>query len=565
MTDELQKRTGFPSIDKPWLKYYSESAKNASLPEGSLYDVLIANSKDYGEHDALQYFDTFVTYNQLIENINRTASAFVSKGVKKGDVVTICSVMTPEIIYIFYALNKIGAISDIIDPRIDSDSLVQMMSRSESRILFCLDIFYASLTSQLKGTDIEDVILISPSDSLKTVKKFLYRMSNRSKDNKLIKAESWAEFFNRNNQSISFEINHDSQSGALITHTSGTMGFPKSVLLFNTNMNAVAAQYVNAMPHEDGQRYMQIIPPFVAFGICFAIHLPLSMRMRVTVMPQFDDTKFSYYLKKYKPNHFTCTPQNWEPLLRKDEKIDLSHLLTPSVGGDYINPELESRINDYLKKNNCPSILLKGYGMTEVASSACTTNGINNELGSVGYPLVHMTISIFEPGTDKELKYNEEGEICFSGPNVMSGYYKDKEGTSKVLIKHSDGNIWMHSGDIGYMTNDGFVYVIDRLKRMIHLSNGTDILPSKVEHVIQEDSRIKQCAAVPKMTEDGNTVLRLCVVLKNNSAMNSDEIMTICQSKLQADVVPSIIEIMDHLPLTPVGKIDYHSLEEQAA
>lgn len=264
-------------------------------------------------------------------------------------------------------------------------------------------------------------------------------------------------------------------------------------------------------------------------------------------------------VKKYRPNHFTCTPSNLEYLSNDQRKIDLSMLLVPSVGGDYISCKTEEKINAYLRNNGAKHNIVKGYGMTEVSSSACTTKEGFNKQGSVGFPLVKMTISVFEPGTEHELKYNEEGEICFSGPNVMLGYYNNDEATQSTIRRHSDGRMWVHSGDIGYMDNDGFLYVIDRMKRAIKLSNGIMLLPSKIERCILELEQVSSCAVIGHMY--GQT-LRPRAYVTVCDDITEEKIMLHCDREIEENIMPGDIIFIDKLPLTPVGKIDYMQLEK---
>lgn len=229
------------------------------------------------------------------------------------------------------------------------------------------------------------------------------------------------------------------------------------------------------------------------------------------------------------------------------------------MGGDYISWKTEEKINSYLKKHGVKYDLVKGYGMTEVSSSACTTKNGYNKPGSVGFPLAKMIISIFQPETERELKYNEEGEICFTGPNVMIGYYNNVEATNTTIRKHCDGKKWVHSGDIGYMDKNGFLYVIDRMKRIIHLSNGVMLLPSKIERCILELNQVSSCAVIGHMY---GKELKARAYVTSKDEINEKEIMSYCRKNLANNILPQDIVFIDKLPLTPVGKIDYIKLEK---
>ena len=554
--------TGYPSIDKPWLKYFSKEAITQDFIECNIYEQIYINNKNKLSEFAINYFGRKITYSELFQNILKTEKAFYSIGVKKEDIVTITTVTTPELIYCFYALSKIGAIANIIDPRCHEDDFIEQIKETKSKVLVCIDVFNSKAINIAKKTDVDSIISISPADSLGGIKKFIYKITN-NKNNLGIKIINWNSFIRKGKESQVQDNVVTSDMVALITHTSGTTGKAKGVMLTHKNINAVAFQYKLGLKHGRQQKYLAIIPPFIAFGICVAIHLPLSLGMICIPIPEFKVDKFYNYLKKYQPNHFTCTPANLEFLIKETRPIDLSFLCVPSVGGDYISEKLEMKINSFLSKHGCHVELIKGYGMTEVSSSACTTMEGYNKPESVGFPLIKMTISIFDPGTDKELKYGTQGEICFTGPNVMKGYYNNQIETEKIIKLHSDGQYWIHSGDIGYMDEEGFVYVIDRIKRIINLSNGIKLFPSKIERVIMRLAQVSSCAVIKHIIKENMITAQAFVVVKD--AITEEKILRYCEENLPHEILPDRIKIIDQLPLTAVGKVDYSFLEEKYA
>lgn len=552
----LDTQTGYPSIDKPWLKYFDAQAIKSELPKGNIYSVLYDSNRDNLSDIAIEYFNVKITYKDLFESIGRVETAFIDNGVRAGDIVTLSMVTTPELIYCLYALAKIGAIANLIDPRLSKEELVRVVSETETRVIVCVDVATEHISKSLLEQGIK-IISVSPGESLAGILGLVFRVSNRiAIPNEVIVWKSFIE------KSDSMRINQVAQLGdspMLMTHTSGTTGVPKGVVLSHNNINAVAIQYKYGIEHSRQQRYMAIIPPFIAFGVCVAIHLPLCLGMVCIPIPKFSAKEFYSYLKKYKPNHFTCTPSNLDYLSNDKRKIDLSNLIVPSVGGDYISWKTEEKINKYLREHGTKYDLVKGYGMTEVSSSACTTKNGYNKPGSVGFPLVKMTISIFEPGTDRELKYGEEGEICFVGPNVMLGYYKNEKATDALIRMHSDGKKWVHSGDIGYMDSDGFLYVLDRMKRIINLSNGVKLLPSKIERCILNMDEVEACAVIGHNYGDE---LKARAYIIKKTEIEECKIKQYCESNLNEDIIPEDIVAIDVLPLTPVGKIDYERLTE---
>ena len=552
--------TGYPSIDKPWLKYYSEEAIHAPIPEGTIYEYLWENNKDYLNDVALIYFGKKINYKTLFEKIEIVENALKFIGVRYGDIVTISLPSIPEAVYLQYALNKIGAIANMIDPRSDSDMLKYYLDEAQSEVFIFLDKCIPIVQKIIGQTGVKTAVCVSATETLPLIN-FLGKLTGTS--NKMFQAISWKTFIS--SKAKTYQMNErdtrvSKDTPALMTHTSGTTGKPKGVVLSNYNINAVAHQYEVSIRQERGQRYLCVIPPFIAFGICVAIHMPMTLGISSVLIPQFDPNDFMKILKKYKPAHLVCTPSNYEGLIHSKSKADLSFLISPGAGGDNMEVNYENEINTYLEKHNCSHKTLKGYGMTEVSSSACTCWDNCNKPGSVGIPLVNMTISVFKIGTTTELTYGEEGEICFTGPNVMQGYFKNTEATNAALKKHEDGTIWMHSGDIGYMTQEGYVFVIDRMKRVVVIDTHM-IMPSKIERVLMRHSNIKKCAVFANEKLD----LIASVVLKENdrTSETEKELRELCTMELPQYSQPAKYMFRDNLPLTPVGKVDFRALEEE--
>ena len=553
---EQTKRTGYPSIDKPWLKYYSEEAINAPLPECTIYEYLYQNNRDYLQDTALIYFNRKINYGKLFENINRVESALRAVGVAKGQIVTVNLPSIPETVYLLYALSKIGAIANMIDPRSDTEMLQHYLSEAGSKVFICLDKCLPVFNAMVDKAFVETVVCISAVESLPFASLIGRKLRN------LGTAVTWKNFLSSVpvRCGMSSVAAADGNAPVLMTHTSGTTGLPKGVVLSNKNINAVIHQYSMGMEHHRRQKYLCVIPPFIAFGICVAVHLPLGLGMADILVPQFDPQNFYKYLKKYTPEHFTCAPMSMEPLITKQNTTCLSFLCTPAVGGDYINDGFENRINECLSAHGCKHQLVKGYGMTEVSSSACTTSAHCNALGSVGVPLVNMTISVFAIGTPTELTYGQEGELCFTGPNVMQGYYKNSEATAAALKLHADGQIWMHSGDIGYMSEDGHVYVVDRLKRAITV-DGQIILPAKTERVLLAHPYVEKCAVVGN--ERSQFVAHVVLSASAVATEVREQLAQACDETLSENARPVKYIFCNALPLTPVGKVDYRALERR--
>lgn len=356
----------------------------------------------------------------------------------------------------------------------------------------------------------------------------------------------------------------------IIVHTGGTTGNPKGVMLSNENINALVVQSIlTGIDMKREHTWLDIMPPFIAYGIGMGLHLPLIIGMKTILIPQFDAKKFDELLLKHKPIHMVGVPSYWGTIInsKKFKGEDLSYIIAPTVGGDSMDTELEKMSNEFLKAHGCSYKITKGYGMTEVSAGVAGTVDENNEIGSVGIPFVKTIISIFDPETGEELPYNKHGEICITGPNVMLGYYNNKEATNDIMKKHNDGKMWIHSGDIGYMNENGSIFVVDRMKKMIIRYDGFKIFPSFIEKVVSTHAAVVSCCAVGIRDEEHSQgkLPRVHIVLKDECVEQEEqikqELIKLCKEELPEYAQPIEYRFCKELPLTPIGKIDYRALE----
>ncbi len=600
--------TGKPSLDKPWLKYYDEEVLNKKLPEKTIYEYIVDNNKKFPNRVALNYFGRKITYGELIQNIDQTARAFRKYGVKEGEIVTISMPAIPEAIYMYYALSKIGAIANMVDPRTSKDGIEGYIAEAKSKLLFIIDRAADKVKDVKKKTSVEKIITVSPTDSLpigimlkKATKdinsQYEERKENAIKENKKIPKKkdvildyfkdmkenesafaksgeciSWPKFF-KSGKAQDYEPypKYDKDKPLLIVHTGGTTGPSKGVVHTNFSVNAASFQCQNAgYDFKREHNWLNIMPPFIAYGIGNGLHLPLACGMEVILIPEFKAEKFDELLLEYKPNHMVGVPSHYGSIInsKKLAKEDLSYIIAPTVGGDKMDKKLENKTNEFLKKHNCDYKVVKGYGMTEVnaAVAACTSND-TNKLGSVGIPFPNTTISIFDPKTKEELGYNKQGEVCITGPNTMLGYFNNDEETNNILRKHEDGLMWIHSGDLGYMDQDGNLYVVGRLKEMIIRPDGFKVYPSMIEDVILKHKDVLECkvVGVRDINYSQGKVPKAHIVLKSDSVDTKkveEEILLLCKEKLPEYSQPSEIEFNDKLPLTSIGKVDFVKLEK---
>lgn len=604
VSEDSKGKTGYPSKDKPWLKYYTNDAILSDLPNETIYNYIKERSVNYIDKTALNYFGEKITYKELIEKIDETARALKQYGINKGDIVTVLMPTIPETIYIFYALSKIGAIANMVDPRTSVEGIEDYTKEANSKLLMIIDVAADKVKDIKKTTNIDDIVVISPKDSMsfktmlsKAFKDIKEIYDEKSKEavskisylkvagnyfKELKKGESkfaksgeclsWKEFLDLGKKyNDPTEEKYEKDRAVVIVHTGGTTGRPKGVMLSNDNLNSASYQCEQAgYDFKSAHSWLNIMPPFIAYGIGNGLHLPLACGMEVILIPQFDPNKFDDLLIEYKPNHMVGVPSHYGSIIKSKKMADenLDYIIAPTVGGDKMDENLEKETNAFLAEHNCPYMIVKGYGMTEVnaAVAACTSN-LTNEIGSVGIPFPKTTISIFEPGTENELKYNELGEVCITGPNTMIGYYNNPEETKKILKTHSDGKVWVHSGDLGYMDENGFLYIVDRIKRMIIRHDGFKIFPNMIEEVIMSHPAVHNCivVGVKDVYHSQGNLPKAHIILKDDYDYDYDsiekEITNLCLEKLAEYSQPVELQFDIKFPLTSIGKIDFVEMQ----
>lgn len=565
-----EEKTGYPSIDKPWLKYYTKEQVEFKLPESTCYDVLYNLNKDHLEDTAIDYFGNKISYKELFRNIEKSTKAFQKLGVKKGDIVSFLAIDTPEIIYSFYALNRLGAISNMVDPRSSVNALKKYFNEVESKYVVALDVFRNMMQESLEDTKVEKVIEVSPTNSAPIPVKVLTMIKRMPKTDD-VRFMQWNDF-TKNGENVfrTADVEYKKDYPATIVHTGGTTGKPKGVLLSNDNLNAVVYQAMNSpLPQNRQDKFLNVTVPFVAFGLALGTHLPMSLGWKSIFIPNFEIKNMRKLMMKYKPQLIMGTQTYFEPMVSYT-KFDYKDTKAMLMGGMPTNAEFEKRLNNTIKEYNGSFQVSKGYSMTEAtAMGTCSFNSAN-EPGSDGIPMPKTTIAAFEPDTDCELPYNVIGEICMKSPTIMLGYYKNEEETKKVIRKHSDGSYWIHSGDLGYVTKDGFIYIKDRMKRMIIFS-GYKIFPSEIEESFIGHDKVENCSVVAMDDEQNDKVPAAFIKLKNKEVTEEEQelIKEELYNKMDKDGLPSYfrpkeIFVIDEFPITNVGKVDIKALEAKA-
>lgn len=563
----------YASVAKPWLKYYDASFIGQPLPDCTTFEYLYQQNKQHLNEPALEYFGRKITYADLFVNIKKTAAAFRAIGLKKGDIATVVSIMTPEIIYAFYAADLIGATLNLVDPRYSVEGIHDYIAEVDSHLLICLNVTYDRCVQAAKRTHVERILVVSPADSLSLPMAMGYKLKNPDKNHYSSNVIHWKDFIaGGQGQSTAADPVDPMDHVCVVVHTGGTTGSPKGVMLTDRNFNTIAKQFktYEFLCHR-GQTLMNIMPPFIAYGFACGIHLPLTLGIKVVIIPNADASKLGSLVLKYKPQHMFGVPTHYQQLAT-DPRLknkDLSFIRMYAAGGDAISVGAEENVNEFLAAHNVEFPMAKGYGMTEVSSAATAAAASITKPGSAGIPLVDTIVSVFEPGTAKELPIGEQGEICICSESIMKGYYHKPEETAAVKQVHPDGRTWVHTGDVGYIDEDGFVFVGSRIKRLIIRPDGFKVFPSMIENAISHHPAVRQCSVVGCVAKDHpqGRLPFVFVVLDPAAADKKRQILRelrqLCVEELPEYVQPVAYKFISEMPLTPVGKVDYRKLEEQ--
>lgn len=574
--------TGYASIDKPWQKYYTKEALTAIIPEMTAYQYMVSKNQDNLKTTAINYFGKKISFKEFIEKIDETARRLYNFGISEGDVVTVMSVANPELEILFYALNKLGSIINLIDVRSDYKQIRKYLTEVKSDTVLVMDNFLPEFDKALEDEEVnslvERIITLSPFNSvLFPFNKLVEKKKKKEEPELYAKIEeiknkdkyiSWNEMMTTTKYHYPHYPRYKKNTVAAYVHTGGTTGVPKTVKLSNENFNAMAIQYESlGANYNKGDTFLNGIVPFVAYGIVVTIHMPMCLGMTNIIAPILSPKEFTDFMIKYKPNHTITVPTYVENFIedKKTNSMNWSFLKNLGVGGDSFSEEIEVRVNNFLKSHGSSTIAEKGYGMTENSATAGVCLVGVNKLSSLGIPLPLNTYGIFKRGTDEELKYGEEGEICITGPTKMLGYLNNSEEESKVIRLHSDGKEWIHSEDIGYIDEDGFLFFEGRYKRLIP-HGGFKLYPSYIEGIIMGHPEVEKCCVIAIPSVEYGASPEAHIVARKDKVEElkklKEELIELCKDKLPSYSQPEDFIFEEELPLTSVGKVDYKQVEK---
>lgn len=560
----------------PWLKYFGDMPAHLDYPKGSMYEAVreSAITKKKMNSVAYEFQGKKTNYKHFLNKIEVLGKAYKSIGIDEGDMVTVCMPNTPQGVDTFYALNRIGAVPAMIHPLSAVGEIAFYINSTHSKAVLVVDLFYEKVLEALKQVKHPvKVVVAHIKDELPFPLNMLYPLTVKKKPAPLPKDNKnvidWSDFISGGKKVKLSDKFPKAEDTAVILFSGGTTGTSKGIRLTNLNMNALAAQVAaNAGFTMEGLRMFSVMPLFHGFGLGVGIHTALMASGTCIIIPQFTIKTYARDVKKYKPNVIVGVPTLYEALLRSEGfDFDLSFLRGMFCGGDSLSVELKKKVDKFLKDHNATIQVREGYGTTECVTASCLTPYDTYREGSIGIPLSDTYYSIVNPNNDIELPYGEEGEICICGPTVMKGYLNNAEETASTLRRHEDGNLWLHTGDLGYMDEDGFVYYKQRMKRLIIVS-GINVYPSQVENAIDAHPDVLLSCAVGIPDPYKMHVVKAFVVLRQGvepSDKIKEEIIENCKKNVSRYGVPREIEFRTELPKTLVGKVAYRVLEEEEA
>ena len=562
------------SAKAPWKNHLGEVPFTLDYFDGSMFEAVEKIAEKYPNNIAFDFMGRSTTYKALVREVEDCAKALRTIGVREGDKVTIAMPNCPQAIQMFYAVNLIGGICNMIHPLSAEKEIEFYLNESESVTAITLDQFYNKFENIRQNTKVVNIVIASIKDELSKPVKAGYMLTEGRKIKKIPEDAPvirWKEFLHMGKHCFyNYKVKRTGKDPAVILYSGGTTGTTKGILLSNRNFNALGQQVIAANPmFRVGHKMLAAMPLFHGFGLGVCIHTMLSQGGRCILIPRFTAQTYAKQITKYHCNFIAGVPTLYEALLRLPsmDNADLSSLKGVFSGGDSLSIELKKKFDKFLYDHNAKIQIREGFGLTECVTASCLTPPHMAKEGSIGLPFPDTYYKIVEPGTDKELPYGEEGEILIAGPTVMMEYVKHPEETAQTLRKHDDGLTWMYTGDLGMMDDEGFIYFKGRAKRMI-ITSGYNVYPGQLENILDANEFVHMSCIIGVPDPYKMQKVKAFVMLKPGvpeSPETKEAILAYCRKHIAKYAMPYDIEFRRELPKTLVGKVAYRVLEEEEA
>ena len=556
----------------PWKDYVGEVPLYLDYFDGSMFEAVAKIAEAYPNNIAFDFMGKSTTYKELVREIERCAKALKTIGVRENDKVTIAMPNCPQAIYMFYAVNMVGAIANMVHPLSSEKELEFYINESESVTVVTLDQFYGKFEAIRQNTCVVNVVIASIRDELSRPMKAGYMLTEGRKIKKIPEDAPvirWNEFMRLGKACFwNYKVSREGNDPAAILYSGGTTGTTKGILLSNRNFNALGQQIIATNPmFRPGDRMLSAMPLFHGFGLGVCIHSMLSQGGRCVLVPRFTAQSYSKLITKYRCNFIAGVPTLYEALLRLPsmDNADLSSLKGVFSGGDSLSIELKKKFDKFLYDHKASIQVREGYGTTETVTACCLTPPHMFKEGSIGLPFPDTYIKIVEPDTDREVPYGQEGEILLAGPTVMKEYMNNPEETAQTLRTHADGLTWVYTGDLGVMDEQGFIYFRGRAKRMI-ISSGYNVYPGQIENILDAHEYVQMSCVIG--VPDPYKMQKVKAFVKLAQGVPATEetkqvLMAYCRKNVAKYAMPYDIEFKEDMPKTLVGKVAYRQLEEE--
>ena len=562
------------TVKTPWKESLGDLPFTLEYFQGSMWEGVELQAKERPHYTALDFMGKTVSYREMQRHIEECARSLRTIGVRPGDYVTIAMPNCPQIVYILYAVNMVGAIACMVHPLSSEKEMEFYINETKSVLVVTLDQFYDKIEAIRHNTSIINIVVASIKDELGLVVKAGYYLTEGHKLAKIpsdAPVISWDEFVKIGHAcSFDFKVHKGYDDPAVVLFSGGTTGTSKGILLTNGAFNSVGKMIVATNPmFRPGDKMLAAMPLFHGFGLGVCIHAMLLNGGRCLLVPRFTPKSYSKLMVKKRCNFVAGVPTLYEALLRLPnmEKADLSALKGVYSGGDSLSIELKKKLDTFLYDHQASVQVREGYGATETVTACCLTPPHRYKEGSIGLPFPDTYFKIVKPDTEEEVPYGEEGEILVSGPMVMTGYLNHPEENEKTLRKHADGLTWVYTGDLGSMDEEGFVYFKGRIKRMI-ISSGYNIYPAQVENIFDSCDLVSMscCIGIP----DSYRMHRPKIFIVPAPGVEPtketrDAILKYASKRIAKYAMPKDLEFRTELPKTMVGKVAYRVLEEEEA
>ena len=556
----------------PWLKNYGDVPFHLQYQECSMWEAIEKIVEKYPNYTAYIFMGKKTTYKEFAQNVEICARALKAIGIRVGDRITICMPNCPQTVIMFYAVNLVGAVANMVHPLSSEREIEFYIKESKSIAAITLDQFYHKFEAIRENVELSNIIIARIKDELSKPIRAGYMLTEGRKIKKIPKdapVTIWNYFMDQGRHyHWKYRAVRDPHDPAVILYSGGTTGVTKGILLSNYNFNALGAQIIATNPmFRPGDSMLAVMPMFHGFGLGVSIHSMLMNGGQCVLVPRFTAESYAKLIKRYKCNFIAGVPTLYEALLRQPvmDGVDLSCLKGVFSGGDSLSVELKKRFDKFLYDHNASIQVREGYGTTECVTASCLTPTHVYKEGSIGQPFPDTYYCIVKPGTQEELPYGEEGEICISSPTVMLGYLDHPEETAQTLQVHPDGRTWVHTGDLGTMDDEGFIYFRQRLKRMI-VTSGYNVYPSQLENILDAHELVQMSCVIGVPDPLKIQKVKAFVMLKPGvepTQANKDILMAYCRKNIAKYAMPYDIEFREQLPKTLVGKVAYRVLEEE--